>query len=156
MVIIIVTHRAQVIIAIQCSSGRTLVKAKPMLVCAKRFNIIIFPNRLNCTTYFCIARLPCSVRLSRFEKTNEMLVNCNALAAIRLDHSSKDLKRHIGKLQELQKDIEGVFKRIRTIRSKLSQQYPDAFTCKLISRSKRNATCELSLMYNIRLFVCAG
>lgn len=59
-----------------------------------------------------------------------MLVNCNALAAIRLEATGRDLRKHVTKLQDLKRDIDAVFKRIRLLRGKLSQQYPDAFKCK--------------------------
>lgn len=69
-------------------------------------------------------------RLTRFEKTNEMLVNCNALAAIRFDRASRDLRAHCQILEELKKDMEAIFRRIRTLRTKLSHDLPDAFTGK--------------------------
>lgn len=66
--------------------------------------------------------------LNRFEKTNEMLINCNSLLAIRHTGASKELKKHITFLIELKKDLETVFRRIRFLKMKLSQQYPDAFS----------------------------
>jgi len=68
------------------------------------------------------------VRLTRFEKTNEMLVNCNALAAIRFDRASRDLRAHCQTLEELKKDMDAIFRRIRALRSKLSHDMPQAFT----------------------------
>ncbi|KAG8197781.1 hypothetical protein JTE90_006482 [Oedothorax gibbosus] len=65
--------------------------------------------------------------LARFEKTNEMLVNCNALLTARHVGASKELKKHITFLVDLKKDLEGVFRRIRFLKMKLSQQYSDAF-----------------------------
>ena len=56
-----------------------------------------------------------------------MLVHCNALAAARLERASRDLKHHVHELEELRKDVDSVFKRIRVIKSKLSQEHPDAF-----------------------------
>lgn len=66
--------------------------------------------------------------MTRFEKTNEMLVNCNALAAIRFDRASRDLRAHCQILEELKKDMEVIFRRIRSLRTKLSHDLPDAFT----------------------------
>lgn len=66
-------------------------------------------------------------RLQRFEKTNEMLSNCNTLSSTRLERASKDFRNHINYLTELKKDLEVVFKRIRIIKSKLSKQNPEAF-----------------------------
>ncbi|XP_054707161.1 kxDL motif-containing protein CG10681-like [Uloborus diversus] len=65
--------------------------------------------------------------LVRFEKTNEMLVNCNALLASRYTGASKELKKHISFLTDLKKDLDSVFRRIRFLKMKVSQQYPDSF-----------------------------
>ena len=56
-----------------------------------------------------------------------MLVNCNALAVVRFDRASRDLKTHLQLLEELKRDMDSIFRRIRTLRSKLSHEYPDAF-----------------------------
>ncbi|XP_054160218.1 kxDL motif-containing protein CG10681-like [Oppia nitens] len=65
--------------------------------------------------------------LSRFEKTNEMLVNCNALAVIRFESANRDLKRYTQQLVDLQKDLDSVFHRIKFLKLKLTQQYSQAF-----------------------------
>jgi len=65
--------------------------------------------------------------LTRFEKTNEMLVNCNALAMQRFEVASKDLKGHTQQLVDMKRDLDSVFRRIRFLRMKLTQQYPEAF-----------------------------
>lgn len=66
--------------------------------------------------------------LLRFEKTNEMLINCNALSASRFEVASREIKRHIQLLIEMKKDLDSVFRRIRFLKMKLSQQYPSAFS----------------------------
>ncbi|XP_023228118.1 kxDL motif-containing protein CG10681-like isoform X2 [Centruroides sculpturatus] len=66
--------------------------------------------------------------LLRFEKTNEMLINCNALSASRFEVASREIKRHIQLLTEMKKDLDSVFRRIRFLKMKLSQQYPTAFS----------------------------
>jgi chromosome segregation ATPase len=66
-------------------------------------------------------------RLTRFDKTNEMLVHCNALAVSRIDRASRDLKHHVHELEELKKDVDSVFKRIRVIKNKLAMEHPEAF-----------------------------
>ncbi|XP_023030200.1 kxDL motif-containing protein CG10681 [Leptinotarsa decemlineata] len=65
--------------------------------------------------------------LQRFEKTNEMLTNCNALSASRLKTVGPEFKRHMQLLSETKKDLDYIFKKIRIIKSKLSTQYPEAF-----------------------------
>ena len=67
-------------------------------------------------------------RLARFEKTNEMLVNCNSLAGERLERATKDLKVHIQTLDELRNDLAIIFKRVRGLKNRLKQSHPDAFT----------------------------
>ncbi|KAJ8925935.1 hypothetical protein NQ315_009787 [Exocentrus adspersus] len=60
--------------------------------------------------------------LQRFEKTNEMLTNCNALSASRLKTMGPEFKKHIQLLLETKKRL-GL-----PIKSKLSSQYPEAYT----------------------------
>nr|XP_019539124.2 kxDL motif-containing protein CG10681 [Aedes albopictus] len=65
--------------------------------------------------------------LQRFEKTNEMLLNCNALSQSRLKIASDDFKKHTKLLNEMKKDLDYIFKKIRNIKGKLSTQYPGPF-----------------------------
>ncbi|XP_062549847.1 kxDL motif-containing protein CG10681 isoform X1 [Armigeres subalbatus] len=65
--------------------------------------------------------------LQRFEKTNEMLLNCNALSQSRLKIASDDFKKHTKLLNEMKKDLDYIFKKVRNIKSKLSTQYPQPF-----------------------------
>ncbi|XP_045103838.1 kxDL motif-containing protein CG10681-like [Portunus trituberculatus] len=65
--------------------------------------------------------------LQRFEKTNEMLSNCNSLSATRFALAQKEFKKHTALLVDMKKDLDNIFKRIRTIKTKLSNQYPAAF-----------------------------
>ncbi|KAL7732478.1 hypothetical protein ACLKA6_004435 [Drosophila palustris] len=62
--------------------------------------------------------------LQRFEKTNEMLLNCNALSQSRLKSASEDFKRHVKLLSEMKKDLDYIFRKVRVIKQKLQQQYP--------------------------------
>ncbi|XP_055532500.1 kxDL motif-containing protein CG10681 [Wyeomyia smithii] len=65
--------------------------------------------------------------LQRFEKTNEMLLNCNALSQSRLKIAADDFKKHTKLLNDMKKDLDYIFKKIRNIKSKLGTQYPSAF-----------------------------
>ncbi|XP_075161408.1 kxDL motif-containing protein CG10681 [Haematobia irritans] len=65
--------------------------------------------------------------LQRFEKTNEMLLNCNALSLSRLKQSDLDFKRHCKVLADMKKDLDYIFRKIKSIKQKLSQQYPNAY-----------------------------
>ncbi|XP_058829975.1 kxDL motif-containing protein CG10681 [Topomyia yanbarensis] len=65
--------------------------------------------------------------LQRFEKTNEMLLNCNALSQSRLKIASEDFKKHTKLLHDMKKDLDYIFKKIRNIKTKLGTQYPTAF-----------------------------
>ncbi|CAK9794724.1 KxDL motif-containing protein CG10681 [Anthophora quadrimaculata] len=65
--------------------------------------------------------------LQRFEKTNEMLTNCNQLSINRLKTAGSEFKKHTALLVEMKRDLDYIFKRIRIVKNKLSQQYPQAF-----------------------------
>ncbi|XP_046739025.1 kxDL motif-containing protein CG10681 [Diprion similis] len=65
--------------------------------------------------------------LQRFEKTNEMLTNCNQLSVNRLKTAGVEFKKHTALLAEMKRDLDHIFKRIRVVKTKLSQQYPQAF-----------------------------
>ena len=56
-----------------------------------------------------------------------MLVYCTQLSGIRFERVSRDLKIHVQSLQDLKKDLDSVFKRIRALKAKLSQELPEAF-----------------------------
>lgn len=62
-------------------------------------------------------------RLQRFEKTNEMLLNCNALSSSRLKIANEDVKKHVKLLNDMRKDLEYIFKKIRNIKTKLNLQH---------------------------------
>lgn len=66
-------------------------------------------------------------RLQRFEKTNEMLTNCNQLSVNRLKTAGAEFKKHTALLADMKRDLDHIFKRIRVVKTKLSQQYPQAF-----------------------------
>ncbi|XP_026477199.1 kxDL motif-containing protein CG10681-like [Ctenocephalides felis] len=65
--------------------------------------------------------------LQRFEKTNEMLINCNSLSAGRLRSAGAEFKKYTQQLVDMKKDLDYIFKKIRVIKTKLSNQYPEAF-----------------------------
>ncbi|XP_020711170.1 kxDL motif-containing protein CG10681 isoform X2 [Athalia rosae] len=65
--------------------------------------------------------------LQRFEKTNEMLTNCNQLSVNRLKTAGAEFKKHTALLADMKRDLDHIFKRIRVVKTKLSQQYPQAF-----------------------------
>lgn len=69
--------------------------------------------------------------LQRFEKTNEMLTNCNALSVNRLKSAGSEFKKHTQLLLDMKKDLDNIFKRIRVLKTKLSLQYPQAFEAAL-------------------------
>ncbi|KAK4884794.1 hypothetical protein RN001_001065 [Aquatica leii] len=75
--------------------------------------------------------------LQRFEKTNEMLTNCNALSASRLKAVAPEFKKHTQLLQDMKKDLDYIFKKIRAIKAKLTTQYPDA-----LAEAQRSSLAE--------------
>jgi len=67
-------------------------------------------------------------RLKRFEKTNEKLDSFNEVAQARLAESQVTFARHTQLLLDAKKDLQSVFRRIRTLKARLSERYPEAFT----------------------------
>ncbi|XP_014229182.1 kxDL motif-containing protein CG10681 [Trichogramma pretiosum] len=65
--------------------------------------------------------------LQRFEKTNEMLTNCNQLSVSRLKTANAEFKKHTALLTDMKKDLDYIFKKIRVLKTKVSQQYPEAY-----------------------------
>jgi len=53
--------------------------------------------------------------MSRFEKTNEMLLNFNRLSDARYEQTQKDFKKHIHLLHDMRKDLDNIFRRIRSV-----------------------------------------
>ncbi|KAM8765465.1 kxDL motif-containing protein 1 isoform 2-T4 [Rhynchonycteris naso] len=66
--------------------------------------------------------------LDRFEKTNEMLVNFNNLSSVRLQQMSERFVHHTRTLVEMKRDLDSIFRRIRTLKGKLARQHPEAFS----------------------------
>ncbi|XP_077598841.1 kxDL motif-containing protein 1 [Stigmatopora nigra] len=66
--------------------------------------------------------------LDRFEKTNEMLINFNGLSNVRLQQMNERFLLHTRTLIEMKKDLDSIFRRIRTLKGKIGKQYPDAFS----------------------------
>ncbi|KAJ0069714.1 hypothetical protein NL108_012340, partial [Boleophthalmus pectinirostris] len=66
--------------------------------------------------------------LDRFEKTNEMLINFNGLSNVRLQQMNERFLLHTRTLVDMKKDLDSVFRRIRTLKGKIAKQYPEAFS----------------------------
>ncbi|XP_062967846.1 kxDL motif-containing protein 1 isoform X1 [Cynocephalus volans] len=66
--------------------------------------------------------------LDRFEKTNEMLLNFNSLSSARLQQMSERFLHHTRTLVEMKRDLDSIFRRIRTLKGKLARQHPEAFS----------------------------
>merc|ERR1719500_2183836 len=66
--------------------------------------------------------------LQRFEKTNAMLSNVNNISSVRLDRVNKDFRKHSQNVLEMKKDLEIVFRRLRSIKEKLKTQCPEAYS----------------------------
>ncbi|XP_051893759.1 kxDL motif-containing protein 1 isoform X3 [Pristis pectinata] len=82
-------------------------------------------------------------RLDRFEKTNEMLLNFNNLSSVRLNQMTERYLHHTRALVEMKKDLDSIFRRIRTLKDKLSKQHPEAFS-KLSSDSSNTSPTLLT------------
>lgn len=69
-----------------------------------------------------------------------MLLNCNALSVNRLKIAGEDFRKHTKMLNEMKKDLDYIFKKVRVIKTKLSGQYPEAFD--EVSSQNRNSIAE--------------
>jgi len=58
-------------------------------------------------------------------------MNCNELSAVRFQRALGDFKKHTLMLQEMRKDVDSIFKRIRAVKAKMAQQYPLAYESKI-------------------------
>ena len=56
-----------------------------------------------------------------------MLVNCNALSQVHLQKAMQEFKKHIQLLNEIKKDLDNIFKRVKALKAKTAQQYPQQF-----------------------------
>lgn len=83
-------------------------------------------------------------RLQRFEKTNEMLLNCNALSNGRLKAANDDFKKHIKLINDMKKDLDYIFKKIRSIKSRIGIQYPQAMNEHMRKVGQKPKTGSLS------------
>ncbi|KAL5004485.1 hypothetical protein ScPMuIL_017941 [Solemya velum] len=66
--------------------------------------------------------------LSRYEKTNEMLINFNMLSSSRYETASHDFSKHTLILSEMKRDLDSIFKRIRILKQRLGKMHPEAFS----------------------------
>jgi hypothetical protein len=67
-------------------------------------------------------------RLKRFEKTNEKLDSFNEVAAGRLQVAVVTFTRHTQLLLDAKRDLQSVFRRIRTLKARLAERYPEGFS----------------------------
>lgn len=56
-----------------------------------------------------------------------MMLNCNQLSQSRLKNANDEFKKHVKLLTEMKKDLDYIFRKVRSIKQKLSQQYPLAY-----------------------------
>ena len=64
-----------------------------------------------------------------------MLSNCNSLSATRLERALRDFRGHTQHINGLKKELDHVFKRIRSIKSKIAVQYPEAYKGKITNNT---------------------
>lgn len=56
-----------------------------------------------------------------------MLINFNNLSQNRLKNVTEDYRKHCKALVDMRKDLDFIFKKIRTIKGKLENKYPESF-----------------------------
>lgn len=57
-----------------------------------------------------------------------MLLNFNNLSSARLQQMSERFLHHTRTLVEMKRDLDSIFRRIRTLKGKLARQHPEAFS----------------------------
>lgn len=86
----------------------------------------------------------------RFEKTNEMLINCNALSTVRFHNACQEFKRHTLLLMDMKKDLDIVFRKVRNLKTKLTFQYPHAFQAYHEAANKASDTDNVAIIPSSR------
>jgi hypothetical protein len=56
-----------------------------------------------------------------------MLVNSTTVSALRSQNSVQDFRRHVALLRDMKKDLDVVFKKIRGLKARIKDRYPDAY-----------------------------
>lgn len=69
-----------------------------------------------------------------------MLLNCNALSSGRLKAANDDFKAYGKVIIDMKKDLDYIFKKIRVIKGKVANQYPEAV--KQMEQKKKNVFSE--------------
>ena len=73
-----------------------------------------------------------------------MLSNCNSLSATRLERALRDFREHTQHINGLKKELDHVFKRIRSIKSKIAVQYPEAYKGKITNKNLRFSVATMT------------
>lgn len=70
-----------------------------------------------------------------------MLLNCNALSNARLKAATDDFRKHIKLINEVKRDLEYIYRKIRHIKARTYELHPDA-AAKAEQKMKANSLCE--------------
>lgn len=72
--------------------------------------------------------------LARFEKTNEMLRTVLQLSAHRYEQMSVEFRGHTQALGTMKRDLDAIFRRIRTLKAVIAKQLPHEFAGASVAR----------------------
>lgn len=89
-----------------------------------------------CDTY--ISLLPMHDRLSTMEISNEKLASLNTISEQNFAAMFQEFRQHTQTLVAMKRQLDSCFRRIRSLKSKLATQYPEAYQGKLLTSAKFN------------------
>ena len=76
-----------------------------------------------------------------------MLANCNSLSQTHLIKAGSEFKKHIALLNDVKRDLDGIFKRVRALKSKLANQYPQSYKGDWRSFINRWHSCSMIIYF---------
>lgn len=78
------------------------------------------------------------ISISKLDRTNETLVNCNAVAKAKLATLNKTFKKGTQQIIDIKKDVEAIHRKVRNLKAKIIADYPDSVK-HIVTKSEEEA-----------------